>query len=228
MSENVYKIEGLSFAYGKRKILNNIEVSIPSGNCYALLGANGCGKSTMISILSGSRKAHSGKLILPDNSEVKLTSVKRPYSIGYVPQENPLIPTLSGYDNILLWYRGSKKDFDNALKSELIQMLGIESYIHRQVSKLSGGMKRRISLAIGLINSPELLLLDEPSAALDLPCKQEILGYLHTYISKGGTIILTTHEESELSLCKKYMILKEGNIVYQEPGISIQELTAKF
>lgn len=225
---NSFKIENLYFSYGKRLILNNINISIPTGKCYALLGANGCGKSTMISILAGSRKADAGTLTLPNSEKWLLTASKRPLKIGYVPQENPLIPTLNGYDNLLLWFEGNKKDFKKALNSELIKMLGIESYIKRPVSKLSGGMKRRLSLAIGLINAPDLLLLDEPSAALDLPCQMDMLGYLKTYLESGGTILLTTHEENELDICDKLMILKNGTLEICEPGMNISELTSKF
>ena len=227
-SSNEYILSDVSFSYGKRKILDNIGFSMESGKCYALLGANGCGKSTLMTILAGSRKAASGTLSFPDGTVCNLKSSGRSSLIGYVPQENPLINTLNGYDNLLLWYKGSGSELKKTIKSDLIQMLGIDSYLKRTVSKLSGGMKRRLSIAIGLINSPKILLLDEPSAALDLPCKQDIAKYLDEYNKKGGTILLTTHEEAELSLCDRYMILKGGNITEHEPGMPVDKLISLF
>ena len=219
-----YKITNLTFSYGKNTILNNISASIPAGQCYALVGANGSGKSTLISVLAGSKKAAAGQLDLPNTPTVSLKQLKRPATIGYVPQENPLLEGLSGYDNLLLWFEGNRSDFKKALESPLIEMLGITKYLDKKVSKLSGGMKRRLSLAIGLINNPEFLLLDEPSAALDLPGKAAISEYLNEYIKNGGTILLTSHEEAELQLCNGYLILKNGCITDINNPISIEEI----
>jgi len=195
-------INNLTFSYGKRTILDDVSFEIKEGECVGIVGTNGSGKSTLLSIIAGVRKAKSGAITKSDN---KLT-------ISYVPQENPLMPDLSGYDNILLWYKGSKKSLEEKLSSELISMLGINSYLKKPVKRLSGGMKKKISLAMALINEPALLIMDEPSAALDLPSKADMAIYLKKYIATGGSIIITSHEEAEFDICDTLYLLKDAKL----------------
>ena len=208
------KIDNLSFSYGKKKILDNVSFNIEKGECIGIIGANGSGKSTLLSIIAGVRKPISGKVIKENEK----------FIISYVPQENPLMPDLSGYDNILLWYKGSKKELNEALKSELISMLGINEYLKKPVKKLSGGMKKKISLAMALINNPALLIMDEPSAALDLPSKADMANYLKKYISLGGSIVITSHEEAEFDICSTLYLLKNAQLSKVTPGTSGAEL----
>ncbi len=183
------------FSYKGNTILENVSMDVEYGTINALIGANGCGKSTLLSIITKEKKAQKFK------SDFK-------GSIGYVPQENPLLQDSTGYDNLLLWFKGSKKEFDSALNSPLISMLGIKDYLKKPVKKMSGGMKKRISIAIALINNPDLLILDEPSAALDLIGKSDIRNYLIKYKETGGTVIITTHDEEEISICDNIYIIK--------------------
>lgn len=130
---------------------------------------------------------------------------------GYVPQENPLIPELTVYDNLRLWYPDSDR-----LKQELHQgflhLLGIHEFVTRPVGKLSGGMKKRVSIGIAMSGMPPVLLMDEPSAALDLICKEDIRNYLEVYLKRKGTVVITTHEESELELCDRLYVMKDGRV----------------
>ena len=104
-------------------------------------------------------------------------------------------------------------------------MLGIGEFIGKRVSKLSGGMKKRLSIGCAMAKRPPVLLLDEPTAALDLQCKQDIAAYLRAYRQSGGIVLLTTHEESELKLCDSWYILKNGRLTpYQYDG-DLQRLT---
>lgn len=128
---------------------------------------------------------------------------------GYVPQENPLIPELTVFDNLRLWYP-DKHTLERELSQGFLSLLGIDEFIDKQVSKLSGGMKKRVSIGIAMAGVPPILLLDEPSAALDLICKEDIRTYLQTYLERKGTVVITTHEESELSLCDKIYVMKNG------------------
>ena len=128
---------------------------------------------------------------------------------GYVPQENPLIPELTVYDNLRLWYP-DKHMLRQELTEGFLSMLGIGEFSAKQVSKLSGGMKKRVSIGIAMAGMPPVLLLDEPSAALDLICKEDIRKYLQMYLERRGTVIITTHEESELALCNKIYVMKNG------------------
>ncbi len=207
------KINNITFYYGKRAILDDINLEIGKSVCVGIIGHNGCGKSTFLSVLAGVKKPKSGTI-----------QKDKDITISYVPQENPLMPDLSGYDNILLWYKGSKKQLGEALNSELISMLGVNDYLKKPVKKLSGGMKKKISLAMALINEPDLLIMDEPSAALDLPSKADMAGYLEKYKSMGGSVIITSHEFAEFAICDSMYLLSNTKLTPVNKDISSDEL----
>ena len=224
-------IQNLSFAYKNHIILDKVCFHISRGCCTGIIGANGCGKSTLLSILAGTQKAAGTMVLLKENNkdiDYPLSKLLRPDGIGYVPQENPLLEDLSGKDNLFLWYKKGKTEFQNALSSPMIQMLQLDSFLLKPVRQLSGGMKKRLSLAIGLINQPSLLILDEPSAALDIPCKYDIYNYLTEYMQQGGTVLITTHEAEELSLCQQLYVLKNGGLANVEASLRGKDLIKYF
>lgn len=218
------EIQNLSFSYKKQPILDNVSFRIPKGSCTGIIGANGCGKSTLLSILAGSRRAAGNLIVTEKEMSYSLKKSLRPDFIGYVPQENPLLEDVSGFDNLFLWYKKGKKEFQDMLSSPLIGMLDITSYLQKPVRSLSGGMKKRLSISIAFINQPTLLILDEPSAALDIPCKYAIQEYLLEYLRQGGTILISTHETEELSLCQNLLALKNGKLQEIDTGLSTEEL----
>ncbi len=211
------KVQNLNFRYGKNIILNNISFTVPDNSCVGILGANGSGKTTLLSILSGSRKCQTGSVLYSDNTR-----------IGYVPQENPLIPDLTVKDNLLLWYKGNIKSFKEELNNPDLKILGIDGFLTKEVRHLSGGMKKKASIAIAIINHSNLLIMDEPSAALDLPSKAEIISYLSSYKKQHGSIILATHDESELDVCDILYTIKNGEISVIDKGIRGSELISKL
>lgn len=135
---------------------------------------------------------------------------ERDVLVSFLPQENPLIPELSGLDNLKLWYSGRSAELNSTYSLSILKKLGVDAFLHQKVSTMSGGMKKRLSLAICMLERPDLLLLDEPLAALDLLCKKGILNYLKEYTGNGGSIIVATHEEDALSICNRIYILKDG------------------
>ncbi len=177
--------------YKKSVVLNDISFSAKAGECIGILGENGSGKSTLLSIMAGTLSADSGSVI-----------IEKGHSCGYVPQDNPLIPELSVKDNLKLWY-------GNEIPP-LIDELGISEFINKNVNQLSGGMKKRLSIAVAMAEHPDILLLDEPSAALDLPCKQIIRDYLENFCKNGGTVIIATHDEMELEICSRLLVISKG------------------
>ena len=216
-------LKNVSFSYKKNKVLKDVSFSLPKGRCIGIIGANGAGKSTLLSILAGVKKRDGGE-ILWQEKDIRENAKEYSSVVGYVPQENPLMADLTPYDNLFLWFRGTKKEFENRLADPDISMLGIQSYLKKPVSKLSGGMKKRVSIAIAFLNRPALLILDEPSAALDLPCKMDIAGALQRYKESGGTIVLTTHDEIELDLCDSLYVLKDGILCPIEKTLRGNEL----
>lgn len=208
---SILQVSNIQKKYGKRTILSDVSFSIEQGDCVAIVGANGCGKSTLLGILSGSHRANSGQIICYGKN---LTQERKFFSeyIGYVPQENPLMDKLSVYDNLRFWYCDTDNDLDEDFKTGIPALFGLTFYKDYPIDKLSGGLKKRLSIACALAKNPPILILDEPGASLDLICKEDIKNYLTQYIKAGGTVIITSHEDAELSICNKMLLLQNGTL----------------
>lgn len=203
------EVAQISKAYGRRQVLSQISFHIEEGQCVGIAGANGCGKSTLLAILAGAVRPDGGKVLYHGSPADRGRYRKE---MGYVPQGNPLLPELSVKDNLKLWYKGSEKEWKREQDSGIIAVLELGPLLKRDAGKLSGGMKRRLSLACALMNHPQFLILDEPGAALDVVCKEEIRQYLSEYLKQGGTVLLTSHEERELSLCGRLLLMRGGRL----------------
>lgn len=203
-------IKNVEKHYGRNNVLKKINLEIHPGDCIGIVGANGSGKTTLLSIISGMLNADAGELLIDDKNILNSKKLLSEY-ISYVPQENPLIGELSAMDNLRLWYKGSKKELNEELSSGILHTLGIDSFVSKTVNKMSGGMKKRLSIGIALLSNPKLLVMDEPSAALDIAGKYEIKKYMNYYSSeKHGSILIVSHDFSELSVCNRLYLLKDG------------------
>ncbi|MCH5267693.1 MAG: ABC transporter ATP-binding protein [Lachnospiraceae bacterium] len=192
-------------------VLRNINLEAERGQCIGILGANGCGKSTLLSILAGALTADSGTMGIGDKTYSLHHTTTIP-DMGYIPQENPLIDELSALDNLKLWYCNSKLDLSEELNSGVLAMLGIPAFLSTPVNQMSGGMKKRLSIGCSVANAPQILLMDEPGAALDLQCKELISSYIKNCLSEEKIVLLATHEEREIALCNTIFILKNGSL----------------
>ncbi len=201
------EIKNIKKSFGKKAPLTDVSFSAESGQCIGILGKNGSGKSTLLSILAGVLPSDGGEFLL-DGEDLLKKDKLHAANVGYIPQGTPLLEELTAYDNLLLWY--GKKEMKNELSFGVLKLLGIDEFIKVPVNKMSGGMKKRLSIGCAVAKKPQVLLLDEPTAALDLICKEQIADYLSECKKNGNTLILTTHDESELSLCDKIYILKNG------------------
>lgn len=211
--------------YHRREILKGVDLRVAPGECAGIIGGNGCGKTTLLSILAGAVKADRGKVSVEGAGNLK-SSGTYAKAVAYVPQDNPLIDELTVKDNLLLWYGGNKKAMEQDLDTGAAAFLGIRPMLKRTVEKLSGGMKKRLSIACALSGHGLVLILDEPGAALDMECKADIRIYLKEYMRAGGAVILTSHEMMELSVCTKLYVLKEGKLTLMEKGASEEKLIA--
>lgn len=209
----------------KKIILQDISFKVEKGEGIAIIGANGCGKSTLLSIIAGMSRADKGEIIYNNKNIINSRSAIRSI-IGFVPQYNPLIEELSVKDNLGLWLSSNNLSLRDKTCIELLNMLEINQYINKKTTELSGGMKRRVSLAVALANKPKLLLLDEPTTALDLPARRQIRNYIAQYIKNGGTAVIATHDIEEIRLCSRLLIIKNGKAVQAEPDISQAQLEA--
>lgn len=200
------EVKNISKRY-RNTVLDDISFTAEKGQCVGIIGANGCGKTTLLSIMAGVNKAQSGKIYY-NNELADKKSVFKKY-IAYVPQENPLIDELTTKDNLLLWL-GSNKKIKDGFENGVLKDLGIDEFLNKQVNELSGGMKRRLSICISLSNNAPIMLLDEPGSALDIYGKQEVNSYILNYVKNGGTVVMSTHDRDEIDLCTKLYKIEDG------------------
>lgn len=191
----MFHIEEITKSYGKKLVLDNISLSIAGNEAVGILGVNGSGKSTLLSCIA---KKYAGA-----------DSIK----IGYMPQENPLFDELSAIDNIKMWTNLSKTEIAATLNTPPLSDMGISDFAKTTVKKMSGGMKKRVSLAIALINNPDILLLDEPFASLDLPAKEDILKIMKVFLGENKSIIVASHDNTVFDFCSKVYLLKDGKLM---------------
>ena len=218
---------GICKSYGKRKIIDQAEFFAEKGSCVGIVGANGCGKTTLLSVLAGARRADGGSIRI-DGAEALGHPAVFARKVAYVPQENPLMEELTVKDNLLLWHKGSKKQMNKDLETGSAALLGIPAMLGMRAGKLSGGMKKRLSIACALSGNAPVLIMDEPGAALDLECKELIRQYLKGCIKDGKTVILTSHEMEELSLCDRLYVMKNRQLTELPAGLSAKELIGSF
>lgn len=221
------EVSHISKSYGRKKILNDITFTADKGECIGIVGANGCGKSTLLKVLCGAHRPDSGDIVYDGSSPLSRKSVFRKL-VGYVPQENPLFDNLTVLDNLKLWYCDSTHNLKNDIKSGIIADFGIDKYLHSTVHTLSGGMKKRLSIACSIAGDPSILILDEPGASLDIVCKEDIKNYMLKYISDGGIIIIASHEEGELSVCSRMFLMNNGVLSDIAPGTSLSSLMGRL
>lgn len=218
------KISNIKKAYGKKSVLKNISFEAEDGSCIGILGGNGCGKSTLLNILAGIIKADGGEFTY--KFENMFTCANKSNIIGFVPQAAPLFDELSAYDNLSLWYE--KEELKKSLTDGVLAMLGVDKFIKVPVCKMSGGMKKRVAIGCAMATKPKILLLDEPSAALDLVCKELIIRYLEEFKKDGGIIIVATHDIQELPLCDKLYIMKDGELSDYHYDGNIRDLVGRL
>ena len=199
----------------KISALDEVTFSIEKGSMIALLGPNGAGKSTLINILAGITNKSSGKAFINGFDLDKFVNEAK-LSIGVVPQELVMDPYFTPREtlNFQSGYYGVKKK--NYITEKLLEKLSLKDKADSYVRYLSGGMKRRLMIAKAMVHSPPLLILDEPTAGVDVNLRQTLWDSIKELNSKGTTILLTTHylEEAE-NLCKDVVMINKGKIVIQ-------------
>ena len=206
------EIEKLSKSFGEQKVLDKIDFNLESGEIVGLIGPSGSGKSTLIKTMLGMEKADEGEALVLDYKMPKREILS---NIGYMAQSDALYEMLTGYEN--LEFFGKMKGVpSDKLKKEIeyiAEIVDLTNDLKKLVSKYSGGMKRRLSLAIALIGSPELLILDEPTVGIDPSLRKNIWKELFKQRDSGVGILVTTHVMDEAELTDKVGLLLNGNII---------------
>lgn len=195
---NNIKLVNISKSFGEHKVLNDFSADIPINKITCIIGASGCGKTTLLRILANLDKDYTGNVV-NGFSDV---------SVEF--QENRLIPWLTGYENML--FSVKHMDYFNELESDinyLIKSVKLKKHIHKLPAELSGGMQRRVSLIRAFINRAPLLLLDEPFTGLDKKTKMSIATNLLTYaIDNNRTVVMISHDENIINLAHNKIIMK--------------------
>lgn len=204
--------KNISQRYTGVKILDNVSISLEPGQVTGVMGVNGAGKSSLLRIIGLIEKPGIGQLFIDgENPNQNIKNIR--HQIGYAPQDIALFNELSAYDNLLFYSINKKKQTIKKL-DELVSAFDMESFIKKRVYKLSGGMKRRVNLAVALINSPKLLVADEPFVGLDADQRKKVLNYLNSLSKQGMTQIISSHYSENLSVIAHNIIhLENGRII---------------
>lgn len=215
METAAIEIKGLTKSYGELKALNGVNISIKKGEFFGLLGPNGAGKTTTINILTGLVFKERGSTKVFGKDTIKDFRYTRS-KIGIAAQEFS-VDWFFPIEKLLFFqagYYGIKPKDAKPLVDSLLNRLGLSSKRNSRLRQLSGGMKRRFQIAKALVHDPEILILDEPTAGVDVELRRDLWKYLQDLHSRGKTILLTTHyiEEAEL-LCENVAIIDNGKIL---------------
>lgn len=213
----ILEIKDLVKRFNGVTALDEVTFSIEKGDFFGLLGPNGAGKSTLMNCIIGFLKPDNGKIIL-DSENIDELNISYRLNLGYVPQEIALYEEFSAYQNLKIFggfYELSKTELNKRI-TEVLALVQLSDRKNDLVKSFSGGMKRRLNLAVSILHDPELILCDEPTVGVDPQSRNAIFDMLHELNKNGKTILYTTHymEEAE-RLCNRLAIIDYGKIIAQ-------------
>ena len=208
------KISNLTKTYGEKKALDDLSLEIKEGSIFGLLGVNGAGKTTLLSILNGLFEADSGEIeMFGFNMKEHKKDIKAISSI--IPQNLAFYDNLSVKENLDFFadvQRATKEDYEKA-----VAVNSLDGLLNQKASTLSGGQKRRLNIAIGLLNNPRVIYFDEPTVGVDPKTRNEILDSIKDYKKLGITVVYTSHYMTEIErICDEVAIISEGKLIEQD------------
>ena len=209
------QVSDVRYSYGKARAVDGVSFSVRRGEIFGLLGPNGAGKTTTISMISGLLPPESGQVLI-FGAEATDPSGRARLRMGVVPQEIALYEELSARENLRFWgeiYGLKGASLDKAV-NQALEQVGLADRAIERASKYSGGLKRRLNLAIGLVHSPDLLLLDEPTVGIDPQARLRILGLVKAQAAAGRAVLYTSHylEEAE-QICDRIAVVDHGRVL---------------
>lgn len=213
------RIENLSFKYkDQSSLIETLSLQIEQGERFGIFGPNGAGKTTLMSLITGLLPYKQGSIkILEKEIATSKNHVKK--VIGLVPQDFSFYDDLSPEENMEFfgaWY-GLDKATVRQKSRELLQIMGLSSVANKPVKTFSGGMKRRVNLAIGVMHNPKILFLDEPTVGVDVQSRNAIIGFLKDINQAGTTLVYTSHQLSEAEdLCNTVALFDQGAIIVKD------------
>ncbi|MBC8063078.1 MAG: ABC transporter ATP-binding protein [Clostridiaceae bacterium] len=211
-NDNIIKVENFKQQFGKFVVLENINLEVKRGEIIGLLGPSGSGKTTLVKAIVGMSEPTEGTVSVLQTKMPSLSVVSR---IGYMAQSDALYEDLNAYDNILFFSSlyGMKGKEAKKRADEVLELVLLREHGKKLVRNFSGGMKRRLSLAIALVHNPEILILDEPTVGIDPVLRVEFWKEFERVRAAGVTIIITTHVMDEAEHCDRLALIRDGGII---------------
>lgn len=211
-SKEIVSIQHISKVFGKQQVLKDISLDIHEGEIFGLLGPSGAGKTTLVKQLVGLDLPTSGQNFL---FQEKMPALKLIERVGYMAQSDALYGELSAKENLQFFAAlyGLKGKKQQQRMNEVMEIVQLTNHMNKLVSNYSGGMKRRLSLAISLLHEPDILILDEPTVGIDPVLRKSIWGAFYDLKSKGTTIIVTTHVMDEAEKCDRLGLMRDGRLI---------------
>jgi len=208
--------------FGDKQVLKDVSMSVPYGCIYGLLGPSGCGKTTSVKIMAGISESTSGETYVLGRKMPQLSLMNE---IGYMAQSDALYMMLSAADNLEFFAAiyGMKKDQYKKRILEVMELVNLADDLNKPVGAYSGGMKRRLSLAMAILHNPKVLILDEPTVGIDPLLRQDIWKELYTMSDHGVTILVTTHVMDEAVKCHQLAMMRRGVLIAQGTPTELQE-----
>ncbi len=212
MNSACVSIRSVSKTFGTVEVLKDIDLEIQQGEIFGLLGPSGAGKTTLVKELAGLEVPTSGEI---DVFQEKMPSLHLIEKLGYMAQSDALYMELTARENLEFFaalYSLRKRERKQRLV-EVMELVQLTDHLQKQVSNYSGGMKRRLSLAIALLHKPELLILDEPTVGIDPVLRRSVWEAFHQLKEEGKTLIVTTHVMDEAEKCDRLGLMREGRLI---------------
>lgn len=205
------EIRELRKSYGGRQVLSPVSFLLPPGQCLGLAGHNGSGKSTLLRLIAQIEKPEGGDILFEGKSVLGDRTFPRK-ALGYVPQGPELDRELTVKQQLALWQAAC--GLSGPLPGDILDLLGLEPILKKPVRTLSGGTAQRVSIALGLLSRPQILLMDEATSGLDRDYVPRLLDWLEGYTAQGGSLIWCSHHREELDrLCGAVLTLENGTLV---------------
>lgn len=215
-------IKDVSKSFGKKVVLNNINLTVESGQIYGLIGPSGSGKTTLVKIIVGMDRPSQGEVHVLDTVVPNLHLLQK---IGYMAQADALYTDLTGEENLAFFASlfKLKKEEQKERIAYAAELVNLTSHLKKKVQDYSGGMKRRLSLAVSLIQDPQVLILDEPTVGIDPELRQSIWAEIRRLKASGKTILVTTHVMDEAEKCDRLAMVRDGEILTSGTPAELKE-----
>lgn len=223
-NEFVISVKGVSKLYGGKTVLNNISLDIPRSEIFGLLGPSGAGKTTLVKMIAGIEQAQAGEIELLGTRMPKLEMMQQ---IGYMAQSDALYADLNAQENLEFFASlyGLIGTARRRRIAEVLSLVNLTDDRHKTIGQFSGGMKRRLSLAVSLLHSPQVLILDEPTVGIDPVLRQSIWRELDALSRQGTTILVTTHVMDEAYKCHRLGMIRDGQLIAAGTPAGLMEET---